>query len=78
MNEIAARALAHYYNLRAQGIPPLDARMHVRLRFGIIITADMPAPVEAVEVVSSSKPGDFGSDYPKTIKCSSTGPAYGC
>jgi hypothetical protein len=52
--------------------------MHVRLRFGIIITADMPAPVEAVEVVSSSKPGDFGSDYPKTIKCSSTGPAYGC
>jgi hypothetical protein len=73
-----AEALAHYYHLRAQGVDPTSARLHVRMRFGIIINGDLPVADEVTEpVVPEREPMEFGGDFPNTIYGTSTGPQYG-
>jgi hypothetical protein len=70
-----AEALAYYYHLRSQGVDPISARLHVRLRFGIIINGDLPAADEVTTPVR--EPMEFGGDFPETVWGTSTGPQYG-
>lgn len=72
-----ARALEHYYHLRAQDVTPDDARAHVRQRFGVAIVGDLPSPDEAVTPVTPESPSEFGSEFTRTIWGTSTGPVDG-
>jgi hypothetical protein len=76
-----AEALAHYYHLRAQGVDPTSARLHVRMRFGIIINGDLPVADDVTERAEDPIPPredmELGGDFPNTIYGTSTGPQYG-
>ena len=72
-----AEALAHYYHLRAQGLDPDVARQHVRQRFGVEISDQVPSADAVVTPVPPRESMEFGGEFCQTVWGSSTGPQYG-
>ena len=71
-----AEAISYYYHLRAQGVDPTSARLHVRMRFGIVINGNLPVADDVTEPVVPREPMEFGGEFCETIYGTSTGPNY--